>query len=560
MASLSGTQLGRYRIGELLGSGGFAAVYRARDEGLETDVAIKVLADIHSFDPEARERFLAEGRMLRRVRHPNVIQVHDIGETNDGQPYLVLQLGERGSLAQRFSTTDARTQDHQDPAGSLEPTSPADQPAFQHPATEPPPRNYPAATADDLRLVADTLTDGLGALHRAGIVHRDISPANLFITTDDDAPDSAGAGFGSPSQGLFASDEALLIGDLGLAKDITQGSGLTVGAGTLYYSAPEQRIPYASITPAADIFAASRVITELAANSPLADAVTTAAAAGLAQDPSARPETIEAWRADLERALTPGQQTEPSPAPSTTGNQPAARAAEAADQSAAEAVTAEPESTRRRPLAWAALGAVGLVVAGLTSWFLLIASDNEGDGGERAGQTLPVPATSLDLAPDNSWYQPPGISTGWENLSWGDRGPDTFDPTTGAVQFGQFAGVSLGSLSDGVAIDSNDWLLIEFEDLEPELDPTRALAVRANGEGDLCGLGGTDFVRTDPATGSQQIVMPAELLAPRATGGTITRISLISSGNQEELTLRLLGIGLTQTGPWVAPESTTCGS
>ncbi len=558
MASLRGTHLGRYRIGELLGSGGFAAVYQARDEGLETDVAIKVLADIHSFDPEARERFLAEGRMLRRVRHPNVIQVHDIGETNDGQPYLVLQLGERGSLAQRFTAdTEAPSHDHEGSADLLDGTSPADQPIFQHPATEPPPRSYPAATAEDLRLVADSLTQGLGALHRAGIVHRDISPANLFITTDDDT--TAPPGTGPPPPGLFASDEALLIGDLGLAKDITQGSGLTVGAGTLYYSAPEQRTPYASITPAADIFAASRVITELAANSPLADAVATAVAGGLAEDPSARPETIEAWRADLELALTPDQGAVPAPAPSASPEQSSAATAETTDQSAAESVAAEPVSSRRQPLAWVALGAVGLVVAGLAAWFLLIAAD-DGGSREQADPTLAAPSTPLELAPENSWYQPPSISTGWENLSWGDRGPDTFNPTTGAVQFGQFAGVSLRSLSDGAAVDNDDWLLIEFEDLQPDLDPTTALAVRANGEGDLCGLGGTDFVRTDPATGGQQIVMPAELLIPASSGGTITRISLVSSGNQEELTLRLLGIGLTQTGPWVAPESTTCGS
>ena len=94
-------RIGRYRVTGVVGAGGFATVLRAEDERLEDEVAVKVLAENHSLDPDVRDRFLSEGRVLRRIDSPHVVRVLDLGETDRQQPYLVLELADRGDLATR---------------------------------------------------------------------------------------------------------------------------------------------------------------------------------------------------------------------------------------------------------------------------------------------------------------------------------------------------------------------------------------------------------------------------------------------------------------------------
>ena len=73
-----------------IGSGGFATVWLAYDEQLDSPVAIKVLADNWTEDHQIRQRFLEEGRYLRKVESPHVVSVYDAGELDDGRPYLVM--------------------------------------------------------------------------------------------------------------------------------------------------------------------------------------------------------------------------------------------------------------------------------------------------------------------------------------------------------------------------------------------------------------------------------------------------------------------------------------
>ncbi|HEY0471039.1 MAG TPA: serine/threonine-protein kinase [Kribbella sp.] len=176
-------RIGRYSLVRRVGAGGFATVWLARDEQLDAEVAVKILSDNWIDEEDVRSRFLAEGRFLRRVDSPHVVGVHDIGETEDGRPYLVLTYADGGSLADRIK------------AGPLE-------------------------IAD----VVDVITQvgsGLKQLHARGVLHRDVKPANVLFRKDPDG------------------DRAML-GDLGLGKSLETVSQLTLPGGTPAYVAPEQ--------------------------------------------------------------------------------------------------------------------------------------------------------------------------------------------------------------------------------------------------------------------------------------------------------------------------------
>jgi serine/threonine protein kinase len=190
--------IGRYRLGQRLGSGGFAVVWLAHDESLDTNIAIKVMADNWSDRLDLRERFLMEARMLRRAASNRIVQVFDIGELPDGRPYFVMEYADRGTLADRVRT---------DPL----PLVPA------------------------LRVTAE-VARGAAELHQAGIVHRDLKPSNVLIQSTDRGP------------------ERLLIADLGVAKNLAQASGVTMSVGSAGYMAPEQSGPNSGVDVRADVY------------------------------------------------------------------------------------------------------------------------------------------------------------------------------------------------------------------------------------------------------------------------------------------------------------------
>jgi serine/threonine protein kinase len=208
------TQIGRYQIETRLGAGGFAVVWLAHDESLDTKVAIKVLADNWAGEPELRARFLAEARMLRRAASSRVVQVFDIGELDDGRPYFVMQHADRGTLSNRVKQS-----------GRL-------------------------PLVEALRLTAE-VAQGVADLHRAGIVHRDLKPSNVLITTGPDGR------------------EHLLVADLGVAKSMAGGSNLTMSVGSIGYMAPEQAVPSKGVDVRADVYSLGAMAANLiTGNSP----------------------------------------------------------------------------------------------------------------------------------------------------------------------------------------------------------------------------------------------------------------------------------------------------
>jgi WD40 repeat protein len=268
--------ISRYQVRSILGIGGFGVVVAAFDEALDAQVAIKVLAAEHADDPPTRDRFVREAQLLRRVRSPHVVSVHDIGELDDGRPYFVMELATGGVLSDRIGG-DARVD------------------------------------ADGLRATITALTGGLGALHAAGIIHRDVKPGNLLVigVPTGDAEST------SVRPGLLAADERIVIGDLGLAKDQDRTAvGPTILGGTLYFRAPEQARRGADIGPPADVYAATAVVWNLLTGEPPASGADLQAqlatvpatwhdflTVGLAHEPDERFATMREWEVDALTAL-----------------------------------------------------------------------------------------------------------------------------------------------------------------------------------------------------------------------------------------------------------------
>lgn len=295
------TALGaRYRLGGVIGAGSFATVHRARDERLDADVAVKVLAENHSLNPEIRERFIAEGRSLRRVGGRHLVSVHDIDQNERQQPYLVLELADRGSLRRRVEELRA---------GGWR------------------------ATDADVLAVARPLAAAVAAVHRAQLVHRDLSPGNLLLTSTSGEAARA-AGIESSPSAVVRADERLLVADLGMCKDLARSSGLTVAAGTDGFRPPEQSRP-GTVDIRADIWAMSALLRWLIDDAEMPQALQDVLARGLSEDPAARQAEATEWLAEVGEALAPPPPARPAggAGPETVGTSAANGTAGAVDGS-----------------------------------------------------------------------------------------------------------------------------------------------------------------------------------------------------------------------------------
>jgi serine/threonine-protein kinase len=139
-----GTQIGPYRVMEVLGAGGMGVVYRAKDTRLDRDVALKLLPAPSLRDPQAMKRFTREAKAASALNHPNICTLHDVGEYEQ-QPYLVMELVEGESLRSRLT------------AGRL--------------------------ALEEVLDLALQVADALDTAHAKGIIHRDIKPANVMLNT-----------------------------------------------------------------------------------------------------------------------------------------------------------------------------------------------------------------------------------------------------------------------------------------------------------------------------------------------------------------------------------------
>ena len=209
--SLVGLRLGHYLVVERIGAGGMGEVYRARDEHLDRDVAIKVLPPKTFSEDSARKHFRKEALALSKLNHPNIATIHDF-DAQQGIDFLVMEYIPGITLSEKL-------------AGQLLPEK-------------------------EVIALGTQLAEGLSEAHEHGVVHRDLKPGNLRLTRD----------------------RRLKILDFGLAKlrlPVT-ASGTTASfaeshrmAGTLPYMAPEQLLG-GEIDARTDIHAAGSVLYEMA--------------------------------------------------------------------------------------------------------------------------------------------------------------------------------------------------------------------------------------------------------------------------------------------------------
>ncbi|MGH3346723.1 MAG: serine/threonine-protein kinase [Nocardioides sp.] len=252
------SRIGRYAVRRRIGSGAFATVWLAYDEQLDSPVAVKVLAENWTEDHHVRQRFLEEGRFLRKVESPHVVSVYDAGELEDGRPYLVMSYADQGTLADRLEIEGLT------PAQALE--------------------------------VVRQVGLGLMALHDRGVLHRDVKPANVLFRTVDSRHGE------SPVRAMLA--------DLGLGKALDVSSRLTMIAGTPSFVAPEQA-QGEPLDARADLYALAALTHLLLAGEPPFRHASLSAAADPGPPPGlSRPgrEFPEAVGAVVRRALDPDRE------------------------------------------------------------------------------------------------------------------------------------------------------------------------------------------------------------------------------------------------------------
>ena len=140
-----GKTLAHYEILDLLGKGGMGEVYRARDTKLGREVAIKLLPPHLTDDKERLARFEREAKVLASLNHPNIATIHGL-EDSDGVPFLVMELVEGETLAERIAK------------GPVE--------------------------LEETLQICRQIAEGLEAAHESGIIHRDLKPANVKVTPE----------------------------------------------------------------------------------------------------------------------------------------------------------------------------------------------------------------------------------------------------------------------------------------------------------------------------------------------------------------------------------------
>ena len=220
-----GQRIGPYTVMELLGAGGMGQVYRAHDQRLDRHVAIKFLPRRMSDDPAALERFEREARAASALNHPNICTVHDVGEFQ-GRSFLVMEHLEGESLKDRIARK--------------------------------------AVSLAEFSAITRQICAALEAAHAKGIVHRDVKPANIFVTHGGQVKI---LDFGLAKRAIDPkTDTSAKLLTAGASRSLSLTATGTI-VGTLAYMSPEQAVGE-EVDARSDIFSLGVVLYEMATGQP----------------------------------------------------------------------------------------------------------------------------------------------------------------------------------------------------------------------------------------------------------------------------------------------------
>ena len=213
-----GTVLFGYRVLEFVGEGGWAYVYKAQHPKLPKFVAIKQLKPEWVEDERALQRFLREANIVARINHPNVVTIYDLRQDHpSGLHYIITEFAEKGTLADRLQDS---------------------------------PNGLPV---DEVLHVAMGICNGLEAVHRRGLVHRDIKPTNILMVDVGESRDI-------PKLGDFGIAEPPTNTDLDAGLEIPESSGVY---GTIPYMSPEQLDTKVEVDHRSDLYSLGVLLYEL---------------------------------------------------------------------------------------------------------------------------------------------------------------------------------------------------------------------------------------------------------------------------------------------------------
>ncbi len=208
---LTGTRLGQYEVGDLIGQGGMAEVYKGRHLTLNRLAAIKALSPQLALDDDFRRRFEREAQTIATLQQVNIVQVFDFGRLDDVY-YMAMQLIEGHTLSEYLHTK-------------------------------------PVLTLDEAIPLIEDMGCALDYAHAKGVIHRDVKPSNIMLQPLT----VRGAQPGEPEPPKVRA----ILTDFGLAKLLSSGTANSVVGvmGTLSYIAPEQITSAEEVTPAVDMYA-----------------------------------------------------------------------------------------------------------------------------------------------------------------------------------------------------------------------------------------------------------------------------------------------------------------